>query len=147
MTASEQPPQAVTKRDESGGDEPLFRPEAIAEQQTQWLGTVLLAPRVSHGLFALFAALTAAAILGLLFFADYTRKERISGWLVPEQGLIRIFAPQRGVITELHVEDGDEVVKGAPLLALSTELQSEALGATQEEVVRRLRSRRDSMLV
>ena len=29
-------------------DTPLFRPEAVAERQTQWLGTVLLAPRLSH---------------------------------------------------------------------------------------------------
>jgi len=147
MTGPEQQSQAVAKQAEARGDGSLFRPEAIEEQKTQWLGTVLLAPKISHRLFVLFAASTTAAILGLLFFGDYTRKERINGWLVPQQGLIRIFAPQRGVITELHVEDGDDVVKGAPLLALSTELQSEALGATQEGVVRQLRSRRESMLL
>lgn len=147
MTASEPRSQAVVTQDLPEDDQPLFRPEAIAEQQTQWLGTVLLTPRILHGLFALFAGVAAAAILGLLFFADYTRKERINGWLVPQQGLIRIFAPQPSVIIEIHVEDGAEVLKGEPLLALSSELQSEALGATQEEVVRRLRSRRTSMLV
>lgn len=100
---------------------------------------------MSHALFAAFAAVVTAALLGLLFFADYTRKERISGWLVPQQGLVRILAPQPGVITQLNVEDGTEVRKGAPLLVLSTELESEALGATQGEIVRQLASRRASL--
>lgn len=130
----------------SGRDQPLFRAEVISEQQTRFLGTVLLAPKISHSLFALFAALAATALLGLLFFGEYTRKERISGWLVPERGLIRIFAPEAAVVTELKVKDGDMVARGLPLLTLSTERQSSALGATQEEIVRRLTSRRDSML-
>jgi len=53
----------IIRRDRS--DQPLFRPEAIAEQQTQWLGTVLLAPSLSHKFFALFAAI--AAVLALIW--------------------------------------------------------------------------------
>ena len=143
---TDQPSQRLVERSRSDVDQPLFRQEAIAEQRTQWLGTVLLAPGISHKLFALFAAVAAAAILGFLFYGDYTRKERIQGWLVPDQGLIRVFAQQASVITELKVEDGDEVARGEPLLVLSTELQSETVGATLEEVTRRLRSRRDSLL-
>lgn len=125
--------------------EPLFRPEVIAEKRSQWLGTVLLAPTISQGLFAAFAVLTIAAVLSLLFFAEFTRKERIHGWLVPGQGLVRVVAPRPGVIARLHVRDGDQVAQGAPLITLSTEVQSEAFGATQEEIVRRLKSRRDSL--
>jgi membrane fusion protein len=127
-------------------NELLFRPEVVVERQTQWLGTVLLTPTLSSGLFALFALLTAAAVLSLLFFGTYTRKARINGWLVPQQGVVRIFAAQPGVVTQLHVQEGAEVRKGTPLLVLSTELQSETLGATQEEIARRLASRRDSLL-
>jgi membrane fusion protein len=123
----------------------LFRHEVLAERQTQWLGTVLLAPQLSHCLFTAFAVLTTAAILALLFFADYTRKARISGWLVPQQGLMRVFAPQAGVVTALYVTEGIQVRKGDPLLVLSAELQSTALGATQTEIARRLAARRDSL--
>jgi membrane fusion protein len=123
----------------------LFRPEAMAEQQTQWLGTVLLTPRISHVAFAVFALLAAVGLLSLLFFADYTRKARINGWLVPELGLMRIFAPQPGVLVRLYVREGQEVAKGAPLALLSAELQSESVGATRKEIVRNLSSRRASM--
>lgn len=124
----------------------LFRPEVLVEQQTQWLGTILLAPRLSHRLFTVFALITTTAIFGLLFFADYTRKARISGWLVPQHGLVRIFAPQAGVVTALYVQEGVTVRKGDHLFALSTELQSAALGATQGEIARRLIARRDSLV-
>lgn len=129
-----------------GGKLQLFRPEALAEHQTQWLGTVLLAPRLSHRLFALFAAITAAAVLALLFFASYTRTARVNGWLVPTEGLARVFAPQAGVVVGLHVTEGDQVRKGEHLLTLSGELQSTALGATQAEVARQLAARRKSLL-
>src|SRR5258705_512257 len=35
-------------------NESLFREEVLAERQSQWLGTVLLAPRLSYGVFATF---------------------------------------------------------------------------------------------
>ena len=139
-------PDEPEDRDVAAEGEPLFRQEVMAENQSQWLGTVLLAPRISHVLFAVFAVSTAAAILGLLFFGDFTRKARIKGWLVPQQGLVRIFAPQAGVISQLLAQEGADVHKGDPLIVLSTELQSEALGATRREIVRRLVSRRDSLL-
>jgi len=125
--------------------EPLFRPEVLVEHQSQWLGTILLEPKISHWMFASLALLATAAVLGLLFFASYTSKARISGWLVPQQGLVRVFTPQAGVVTQLHVKEGMAVTKGAPLLSVSTEMQSEALGGTRQEIVRRLTKRRDSM--
>src|ERR1700760_807 len=84
----------------------LFRTEVLAEQQSQWLGTVLLIPRISHAMLAGFALLAAAGVLATLFCAQYTKTARIQGWLVPEQGIIQIFAPQPGVLVELYVQEG-----------------------------------------
>jgi membrane fusion protein len=140
------PPSAEPKTSSltTGGD--LFRSEVLAERQSQWLGTVLLVPRVSHVGMTLFALAAAAAVLALLVFAGYTRKERVHGWLVPGSGLVRIFAPQPGVLVEIYVEEGAEVTRGTPLAVLSTELHSETLGAIRREVVQRLASRRESLI-
>jgi membrane fusion protein len=127
-------------------EEPLFRAEALAERRTRWLGTVLLEPKISSALFVMAAGIAAAAVLALLFLGSFTRKAHISGWLVPEQGLARIFASQTGVVARLFAYEGMHVTKGTPLVVLSSEVQSETLGATREEVVRRLAIRRDSML-
>ena len=140
--AAHKPSQRIQRERVS---EPLFRPEVFAERQTQWLGAVLLTPRLSHRFFTAFAALALASILALLFFAEYTRKARISGWLMPEQGLVRVFSPQVGVVTELLVKEGATVRKGESLVGLSGELQSASLGATQAEIARSLVERRDSL--
>lgn len=123
---------------------PLFRPQVMAERQTQWLGTILLKPKVSSFVFLAAAVVAAVVIVSLLFFGSFTRKAHISGWLMPERGLARIFAPQSGVVMQLFVAEGAKVAAGAPLVILSSEVQSEA-GATREEVVQRLTSRRDSL--
>jgi membrane fusion protein len=135
----------VARKDQPPANEPLFRYEVLNERQTSWLGTVLLAPGLSGRIFSAFAALVTAALLSLLFFGEYTRKARVNGWLVPQQGLVRIFAPQAGVVAQLYAREGMEVRRGTPLMVVSTELHSEALGATRKEIVRRLTERRDSM--
>ena len=124
----------------------LFRPEAVAEQQDRWLGTVLLAPKLSHVVYTGTAVVLVAGLIALFSFGEYTQKARMSGWLAPERGLIQVVASQAGVLTQVLVEEGDQVEAGAPLAVLSAERQSGAVGATQGEVVRALRARRDSLL-
>lgn len=127
------------------GGEQLFRDQVLAERQTQWMGTVLLAPSRSDRWFTLAAVLIMLAIAGLLYYGEFTRKARVGGWLVPQQGLMRVFAPQPGVVAELYVKEGAQVRKGERLLRLSGELESTTLGATQAEIVRRLIELRDAL--
>ena len=127
-------------------NERLFREEVIAERQTQWLGTVLLTPRLSYGLFAAFALLATVAVFALLSLGSYSRKARIAGWLVPQKGLVQVYAPQSAVITKVFVVEGAEVHAGDALLVLSTELRSAARGSTQGEIASRLQMRRSSLL-
>jgi membrane fusion protein len=46
----------------------------------------------------------------------------------------------------VHVQEGTEVKKGQPLVELSSELRSGAIRGTQEEVVRQLQLRRQSLI-
>lgn len=124
---------------------PLFRSEVLREQQTQWLGTVLLAPRISHSLFAGIAMSAGVAVLALLLLGSYTRKAHVGGWLVSQQGLARISAPQAGVVTKIHAREGMVVEAGMPLITISAEVQTEARGAAKDEVIRKLHDRRDSL--
>ena len=131
---------------EGGTNLELFRAEVLAARQSQWLGTLLLAPGRATYFFTLFSALAAAGILGLLVFADYTRTARVNGWLQPQGGVARVFAPRPGIVTALHVKEGEQVHRSEPLLTLSDEAQSAALGATQAEIARRIAKRRQSLL-
>ena len=124
----------------------LFRDEVLDQRQAQWLGTVLLAPRLSHRLFTLLALVAVAATIALLFFGEYARKARINGWLVPDLGLIQVFPPQSGLVTEVYAREGEEVQAGAPLLLLSTEVDSKVVGGTRKQIIRRLHERRTSLI-
>jgi membrane fusion protein len=140
------PPDEIVKQDQRQENQPLFRQQAVTAQQSQWLGEVLFTPKISYRLFVTFALLSIACVLALLFFADYARKERINGWLVPEQGMVRVLAPQQGVVTQLHVRDGEAVTRGAPLVTLSTEVESAVYGGTQKEIARGQNNRKDSLI-
>ena len=141
-----EPSTAVAMRDDtSPAPAPLFRSEVVAERQAQWLGAVLLEPRLSHHAFATAALIALAAILALLNFGSYTRKARVNGWLVPNSGLIKVFAPQTGIVTEIRVREGQRVEKDAPLMTISAEVRSEALGATRQNITNQLILRRDNL--
>jgi len=121
---------------------PLFRTEVTVHRQAQWMGTVLLVPRPSHRWVSALAIGIAAAIITLVWFGHFTRTARIGGWLVPDAGVVRVFAPHAGVVTSLYVKEGAEVRQGAPLLAVSTETVSAARGATKAEIAQRIAERR-----
>lgn len=124
----------------------LFREEAMAEQQSQWLGTVLVAPSLSGVVFALFAFAATAATLALLIFGHHTHKARIAGWLTPQAGVMRVYAPQAGRIAKLEVKEGSEVKRGQPLAVVSTEIESETLGRAGAAAIAELKNRRDSLV-
>ena len=107
----------------------LFRSEVLAERQTPLLGKILLEPRPSQALLVRVSLALGVAVLAFLIFGSYARKARLSGVLVPVHGLARIVAPQAGVVTDIFVAEGAKVKKGTPLIALSSEMQNEALGS------------------
>lgn len=136
-------------RDEhtADGDLALFRREVLEARQTGWLGPVLLKPRPLHWYFAGLAMLTTVLVVVTLCLGSYTKRARVPGWLVPEQGLVRVFAPRAAVATKVFVQEGSIVTREQPLAALSTEEVSTTLGATQAHVVSALAAQRDSVSV
>jgi len=101
---------------------PLFRKEALQFQQLnrQWGDVGLLQP-LSTKVVAWFLAISAAVIIVFLFVAQYSRKEIAVGYLTPTTGTAKIFAPQRGTIKAVHVEQGSKVREGQPLLTIETD--------------------------
>lgn len=101
------------------GKENLFRTEVI-ERQTQRLhGDILLLPRFFHtlimGLLLLWVVLTIAWLL----VGSYARKETVSGWLEPSEGLTRIYAEDNGLVRQVLVQEGQQVIAGQPLIIVN----------------------------
>lgn len=98
----------------------LFRPEVFQAKQNRWTGQIVLTRPFSLLFLTLCAAALAAALAVFATFGSYTAKTTVSGQLLPEKGVVRVYAPDAGIITAKHVADGDLVQAGDVLFTLST---------------------------
>lgn len=98
----------------------LFRQEAVDFQQHRQWGTVALLQPLSVKVTTWAIAAAVALVITFLFLAPYARKETVAGYLVPTAGTARIYAPQHGIVSGVHVEEGQVVQEGQPLLNVTT---------------------------
>src|ERR1700740_1972002 len=91
---------------------PLFRPELLAARRDPSLGALLLVQPISTRLLTMVAVVIAACLILFAFVGEYTRKASVAGYLVPTQGLIKIYSRETGTVVEKHVVEGQQVSKG-----------------------------------
>jgi len=97
---------------------PLFRKEAISYQRQRLTGAVTLAQPLSIKLTVVILISITIAIVAFLLTAEYSRKETVRGFLMPNKGVIKSFASQGGTIEKLWIQEGDRVEKAQPLVTL-----------------------------
>jgi membrane fusion protein len=122
----------------------LFRDQAVRHKLNKQSGTVLNYSRWTRPVAAASAALS-AGFLVLIVFGHYTRAVAISGYLVPEGGILRVFAPQPGIIVEKHTKAGDHVTKGQVLFVLSADREGREQAPLYAMATETLRDRRMKM--
>jgi len=96
----------------------LFRKQAISHQSKRLTGVVTLTQPLSIKLTVLILVTAAVAIVLFVFSAEYSRKETVRGFLMPNKGVIKSFARQGGTIENLWVKEGDKVAKGQSLATI-----------------------------
>ncbi len=123
----------------------LFRNEVFEAKRDTWLGQIVLIRPISFAFLTMTTVVLAAAVLVFLFWGEYTRKAKVSGYIVPSQGLIKIVPQQTGVIAELRVKEGQFVQRGEILALLNSE-RATAAGGVQAEFNKQIAVRRDSLI-
>ena len=108
----------------------LFRSEVFEAKKNRWTGQIVLVRPFSLFALTLFAVCLAAALIAFAAFGSYTNKTTVGGQLVPLGGVVRVYAPETGVITDKKVADGDFVRAGDVLFTLST-ARSDGTGSVQ----------------
>ncbi|MCO7190191.1 MULTISPECIES: HlyD family efflux transporter periplasmic adaptor subunit [unclassified Pseudoalteromonas] len=100
--------------------ENLFRKEVLESKRHRLEGAVsLVQPPVFKTLTLL---ILIVVIVSIIFLASgsYARKERVSGVIEPNTGVLKLVAPQTGIIAEVLVSEGDYVEADQPLLRVAS---------------------------
>lgn len=111
----------------------LFRRQAILHATRHRLsGAVVMATPLSVRLLGFFFGSIILASLIAVSTATYARKATVTGWLVPDQGLIRTTAASAGFVQSIFVREGQPVERGATLAELRT--GAETVGGSVSEM-------------
>ncbi|RLP53722.1 MAG: HlyD family efflux transporter periplasmic adaptor subunit [Ketobacter sp.] len=127
--------------------ESLFREEAIAHQESTPMGDAF-AIHSSYFLPATISFLFLCLLLiCFIVLGEYHRKQTVPGFLVPSQGMIKVFTPQSGTVIEKQVSEGQAVEKDDVLFVLSSEQSSAENSQAQSEIIEQLQRRHRSLLL
>ena len=99
----------------------LFRPEAVERSKSKPLSSILLIQPVAVNVLTVLSLLIGLALLAFLIFGTYTKKERVTGVLLPNLGLVRVAAPQMGTVIKREVTEGQAVKRGDVLYRISSD--------------------------
>jgi membrane fusion protein len=123
----------------------LFRQEALDFHREKLLGDVVLIRPLSVTLLTGAAVCIALTVVGFACWGEYTRKAHVTGYLEPNKGLIKVYAPQAGTLIEKHVREGQAVHQGDVLFVVSSERSSRETPEAQATAMAQLRRRRESL--
>ena len=102
----------------------LFRKDVLERQGQRILGDIVLASPISHASLVSLLAVIIAGLITFSIFGEYSRKERVIGYLTPDRGLIRLLPSHAGVIEQINIEIGRVVDKGDSLFSIKTDTLS-----------------------
>ena len=122
----------------------LFRRQAIDYQRQKFHGAIVLTRSPWQTAIAAFFVLLVSALIVFAATQGFARKESVGGVLMPSGGVLRLVAPQAGIVVATPAAQGSRVAAGQTVVQLSAE-QSSATGPTQEAVARSLASRQGSL--
>jgi membrane fusion protein len=108
-------------------------------------GAIQLATPLSLRMWALLGVAFGVSLLAWLGWGHYTRRERVSGSLTPQAGLITVSARGLGVLTKVTAHEGDSVHAGDVLVTFSSERSSAALGDTGADISTQLHQQQNRL--
>lgn len=117
---------------------PLFRKEAIQNNTQRLLGDVLLTRPVSFWIFIIAITLLVIMVGTLLLFGKFARRETVAGYLLPDKGLVKVYAPYNGIIDKKFITEGQQVTKNENLLEITTERGSKDSLSVNQQLINRL---------
>ncbi len=123
----------------------LFRQEAIDALREKFLGEATIARPLPMWAMTLLAVGAAALMIAVAVWGQYTRRERVEGYLQLDVGAAKVSITDAGRVTELMVKEGQEVKAGEPMLRLSLDRSTASSLSTSAVAAGELNQRRGSL--
>lgn len=114
----------------SSDPQSLFREEVLAARSDTASGASIDIRPVSAGRLTAFFVLLCLAVILVLIFGSYTKKERVVGVIQPTAGVAMVVPPEAGTIKRVLVKEGQAVKAGDLIAEISNERFSDE-GNTQ----------------
>lgn len=123
----------------------LFRDEVIAAKRMQQRGALLVATPPSVRWIAIAGVVFLAAIVAVLFFADYTRRERVGGELASSDEGQNALSRVSGVVTHVLAREGQAVKSGQEIARISLDVGGDGGIGAYAEVRRKLQQQHERL--
>jgi membrane fusion protein len=124
----------------------LFRQEAIDAQRQKFLGEAGVAQPVRGWVYTVTAVAIAAIAVAVAVWGQYTRRERVQGFLSSAVGAAIVRMPDAGIVSDIAVREGETVKAGTPLAKLSVDRSGANDTASSEAVLRQLAKQGELLL-
>jgi membrane fusion protein len=110
----------------------LFRQESLDAGRQRLTGTIIAAVPPRSRQYTMFALAAVFAIFLVLILGHYARRVQVDGVVIYSAGIARVSAPENAKIDEVHVREGQNVLRGSPLVTISP-TQGSAAGSVGVE--------------
>lgn len=97
----------------------LFRKEAIDAQREKFLGEASVAQPVRMWIYTATACGIAVLAIAVAVWGQYTRRERVQGYLSSVVGAAVVRMPDAGTVSDVMVREGDVVAAGTPMARMT----------------------------
>lgn len=134
---------AKQEQEEPGRD--LLRAEAMDAMREAGHGRPIAQMPMSWRMMTMVLLALLVAIGLLLAFTSFERREIARGVLRAKGGEAQIFVPERGVIRELLVREGELVKRNQPLMVVGNELVDRGGGLVRERMLNALAEQEESL--
>lgn len=108
----------------------LFRPEAMRSQD-RLHGEISLVPPVSWQMLGMFLFLSVATAVAFLSLATYSKSTTVRGEIQPDKGVLRAIPSRSGLVEEVLVKEGQQVVRGQPLVRIAVSTVEDGISIEQ----------------
>ncbi|HEM6632508.1 MULTISPECIES: HlyD family secretion protein [Acinetobacter calcoaceticus/baumannii complex] len=97
----------------------LFRKEVFDSRKNRFVGNVIVSVPITFKMLALIFGLMGLALLIFIFSGEFTKKVRVSGQIMPNDGFVKIYSTRTSIVKDIYVKENDFVKVGQNLLHIN----------------------------